>query len=104
MSRANIHPALRAEYEAQGWVVVRPCAEGAPRLDIAHPDRTCLRVMRGGRCELDKGHRSRCSTVVFFCDICHRARRGQPFRTEQAPDEQFAYCFPCVRDAERNWP
>ena len=74
------------------------------RIDFADPDDTCLRPMRKwtapfahgtveqhGYCLMDKGHRGRCSTVVFYCDSCGKARRGNPSYS----DESVSLCWMC---------
>lgn len=76
------------------------------RIDLADSATTCLHRMRpwevarrdgitqtqAGYCLLDKDHHGRHSTVVFWCDVCGHARRGQPTRQ----DQDIAICFMCT--------
>ena len=64
------------------------------------PGRTCARAMRDGRCQMDPGHRGRCSTVTFTCDNCDKTRRGQPVAYARNPWDGVAeaqFCFMCVK-------
>jgi hypothetical protein len=47
-----------------------------------------------GFCMMDKGHRGQCSTIVYHCDVCGKARRGQPHRHYE--DEGIDVCFMCA--------
>ena len=105
-----------AQFLTDGWVIVgqqtwRRFEAEFSRLDLDHPDHTCLRRMRPwvrgpfpvregliaerqfGYCLLDKGHKGRHSTNVFYCDICGHVRIGQP----RYQDEDVAMCFLCTR-------
>lgn len=59
--------------------------------------------MRDGFCEVESGHRGRCSTVAFYCDGCGRQCRGQPHATHQDLQSDGNYepvadfCFMCTR-------
>ncbi len=65
--------------------------------------RYCEREMLTGECELDLGHRGRCSTVVFYCDSCGKMRRGYPHQaiTQLMSDGDREHvgdiCFMCSR-------
>jgi hypothetical protein len=86
------------------------------RFDLADPATTCLRPMRGwnsthqvhdhydrnvgtrehvhhGFCLLDKDHKGRHSTVVFYCDGCERTLRGEAHASHR--DEGVAFCYLC---------
>jgi hypothetical protein len=113
----SVHESKLQEHLARGQVVVGWIRYAAGRDDRAQtswpsfirallcdPERTCLQSMRGwqtaygdkeeiclGRCRLDKGHRGRCATVVFHCDLCGKGRRGSP----AYQDENVAACWMC---------
>lgn len=97
----NVDETVAGEYVEKGYREVERyyyTNSAAPivRISFADPESTCLREMRGwqapfryghktqhGYCLLDKGHKGRHSTVVFWCDACGKARRGEPaYRSE----------------------
>lgn len=83
-----------------GWVEVsRPYPDNQSIIELAHPDSTCLKLLKGGVCVMDKGHRGRCTTVAYCCDACGQMRRGQPHRVvnDSNGDPDVALCFMCVR-------
>lgn len=61
--------------------------------------------MRTGTCVLDTDHRGRHTTVAFYCESCGKTRRGKPHSMsvvrlgDGSIDDQFAFCFLCVRYA-----
>ena len=59
-------------------------------------------VRGGGNCQLDPGHRGHHSTVVYRCDGCCKARRGQPHRWSRDGEYEkgLAFCFLCVLEDE----
>lgn len=60
----------------------------------------CNRPLRTGSCQMDAGHRGRCSTVTFFCDGCGQTRRGYPYSAERNPHDgevEVVFCFMCIR-------
>ncbi len=72
----------------------------------------CDRPVRGGvppydRCGLDDGHRGYHAGLTFTCDSCGKVKRGQPYRsmTDPVSDDQFGFCFTCVKEGEneRRW-
>lgn len=69
------------------------------RVWLADPETTCLEKMRDGLCLLDKGHRGRHSTVVFYCDGCSKARRSYPASQDNVSG--VAFCFLCMKEAKR---
>jgi len=113
----NVHEQHATEYLADPrWTLVgrweyAKTAQHGPeftRLDFVSTENTCLHEMRGwtarpsmqdipvmhkqfGFCLLDKGHRGKHSTVVFYCDVCGRTYRGQPTYS----DENVSVCYPC---------
>ncbi len=56
----------------------------------------CGKSMRGGTCDLYEGHNGRHTTVAFYCDVCGKMRRGQPF----GADEHIAFCWFCAKENE----
>jgi hypothetical protein len=79
----------------EGWVTV---SETDERVELAHPDTTCLADMRNGKCLLDPDHRGRHTTVAFYCDSCGKMRRGRPeAHTYDANDDPTTdHCYLCV--------
>lgn len=97
-----VHPNDIQRHIDSGYALVDD-PEHRGRTCMVSRKRTCLREMRTGRCLMDEGHRGRCSTAVFYCETCGKARRGQPYRTEQVRlgdgsiDDEFSFCFMCAR-------
>lgn len=73
---------------------------------------TCDRPMRDGPCQMPVNHRGRHSTVVFYCDLCGKTRRGRgtPLMFGEGPAfavvQRISYdetehvadgCFMCLR-------
>lgn len=110
----------RTEYPAQHG------KEAFARLEYASRERTCLHKMRGwkttslrrdertgrvyeqtethdGFCLLDKGHKGRHSTVVFYCDGCGKARRGAPtqYGYDGNGEIDVSFCFMCTHVATK---
>lgn len=105
----NVHETTVPEYLAKGYVAVSDRTYQAAdrpefrRVWLANPATTCLHQMREwtngpehhhGLCTLDVGHRGRHSTVSFYCDGCHKTRRGEP--TIEDRDQGIAFCWMCV--------
>jgi hypothetical protein len=70
---------------------------------------TCGAPVRGSDepCHLSAGHRPHHSAVTFDCDGCGRTVRGVPYRigaVSHTSDEEFGFCFPCVKDSEKPRP
>ncbi len=64
-------------------------------------------MRHGEGCKLEAGHKSKHTTVTFTCEICSTPRAGRPFKTETVivfgeVDDVFHFCFPCVKQAERD--
>lgn len=53
---------------------------------------------RYGICWLPAGHKRGHTNVAYFCDDCHKARRGQPHLN----DPDVTLCFPCAKQWERD--
>ena len=71
--------------------------------------RSCNEMMRTGTCALDPGHRGRHASVVFYCEVCGKHRRGAEPHTVVGvmhdEDEAFNVCFMCaVVDVQRVEP
>ena len=72
-------------------------------------DRSCGHAVRGNPepfdvCALEAGHKGYHAGVTFTCDGCSRTFRGQPYRSGRGPgwsDEEFGFCFLCVKEGER---
>lgn len=89
----NVHVTHQAEYEAKGYVVIdRPHPE---RVEMTHPNDTCLHPLRGGvQCLMEKGHKGRHSSSVFNCDICGKYRRGTPAAVDS--EAGIGQCWFCL--------
>lgn len=93
-----VHESQREKLIARGFVQV---GEERGWFHFVNPEITCLREMRTGKCLMDKGHRGRCSTVVFNCDCCGKTRRGRPHGESANPADgvvEIVWCFMCDRE------
>ena len=67
----------------------------------------CERPMRRyGSCQLDAGHRGRCSTVAHYCDGCGKRRRSAPesvARNQWDGEVEAQFCWFCVRVLGPAW-
>lgn len=104
----NVHETQVPAWLARGYVTVahhtyEACGDKPEfrRVWLADPKVTCLHQMRPwtvgsdhhhGLCTLDYGHRGRHTTVSFYCDGCHKTRRGQPAQRH----EDAVFCWMCV--------
>ena len=90
----------------EGWVEVENSPKG---IIMANPDETCLHEMRSGKCLMDKDHRGRHSTIVFYCEGCGKVMRGTPHLIQQVKlgdgsiDDEFGFCFMCFKKDEREY-
>jgi hypothetical protein len=98
----GVHISRVPEHEAKGYVIMEQNECFAWMVNTAD---TCMRQMRTGNCMMDKDHRGRCSTVVFYCDACGKRRRGQPDQilrdSDGVPDGQF--CWFCMFQSRRDY-
>lgn len=99
----NVHSSNVPSLVRDGYVEIKRTqheykGEVFERVDMAHPSRTCLRVMQTKElCLMDKDHRGRCSSVVFFCDGCQKTRRGIPagYAYDDNGDVDVVFCWFC---------
>lgn len=107
-----VHEDRKDEFLAKGYTQIGrplPLRDGRPSSWVAfvQTDKTCLREMRTGLCLMDKGHRGRCSTVVFWCDGCGKSRRGMPHaevRNNFDGTVEVELCFMCTREERDRYP
>lgn len=98
----NVHVSRLSEFTDKGW---REISRKGDRIELRHPDHTCLRPMRTGVCLMDKDHRGRCATAVHGCDACGKTRRGSTPASQAYDgngDPDVAFCWFCVHVAERS--
>lgn len=64
----------------------------------------CSKPLRDGPCQMDSGHKGRCSTVAFYCDGCGNMRRGHPHAQGAGPDgvAEADFCWFCCNVGPRN--
>lgn len=100
-----VHESRRAELETKGYALVEQRDNGW--IGFVKTEDTCLRPMRTGVCLMSKGHRGRCSTVVFYCDACGKTRRGHAhIEVYNAYDEcvEVEICFMCDLEHQNRNP
>jgi hypothetical protein len=93
----NIHESHLQSKLDKGYRIVEQFRNG--RVEVAHPDDTCLREMRGNTfCLMDKDHRGRCSSVVFYCEACNKTRRGRYYQAafDGNGEVDVVFCWFCV--------
>ncbi len=96
----NVHRTkLEDVVQRRGYVWIRDTSQGQ-RCDVADPDSTCLKPLERSQipCTMDAGHRGKCSSITFYCEICGKRRRSQPYRTAYDPDgvPDAHFCYMCV--------
>ena len=96
------HPETRDAWISKGYVIVQENTldhKGVTytHWELMHPDHNCLKQMRTGLCQLDRGHRGRHTTVAFYCDMCGKYRKGEPYRKyyDINGDLDVVGCFMC---------
>src|SRR4051794_18811003 len=75
-----------------GWA-----ADQARREVVGVPG-VCNRAMRDGCCNMDAGHRGRCTTVAWTCDGCGQTRRSAvaAWARDGEYERGLGYCFMCA--------
>jgi len=75
------------------------CGDGhAPVVVEAPVPGVCNRAMRDGCCNMDAGHRGRCTTVAWTCDGCGQTRRSAvaAWARDGEYERGLGYCFMCA--------